>query len=71
MLEEMAEKAGMALKAAYTLREVSKASCIPYGTIAADARDGTLKTFLPPGRKRGRLVTPEWFDEYWERGTDG
>ncbi len=69
MLAEMAAQAGLKEKAAYTLREVSAASCIPYGTLASDARSGALKTFLPPGRKRGRLVRPEWFDEYWERGT--
>lgn len=64
MFAEMAERAGLPDKAAYTLREVSEASRVPYGTLAQCARDGTLKTFLPPGRRRGRLVTPEWFDDY-------
>lgn len=70
MFAEMAAGCGLKKKSAYTLREVSEASCIPFSTIYSDARRGTLKTFLPPGRKRGRLVTPEWFDEYWERGTN-
>jgi len=24
-----------------------------------------LQTFLPPGRTRGRLVKPEWFEDWW------
>ena len=35
---------------------------------ALDAR-GDLKAFMPPGRKRGMLVAPEWFDDWMERGT--
>lgn len=68
MFEQMVERAGLKKKAAYSIREASEASGIPYGTLLADARLGTLKTFLPPGRKRGRLVTPEWFDAYWASG---
>lgn len=71
MFAELAEQAGLKSKLAYSIREVAEVSGIPYGTLLEDARKGKLTTFLPPGRKRGRLVRPEWFDAYWERGIHG
>lgn len=67
-LLEMAEIVGLPRKGAYTLREVARASGAAYSTLYEEAVAGRLKTFLPPGRTRGRLVKPEWFDEWWKEG---
>lgn len=67
-LDDMAAKVGIPVKAAYTLREVAEAANVPYSTLVEAVRDGRLTTFLPPGRTRGRLVKPEWFEDYWEKG---
>ena len=35
-------------------------------TLNEEIRAGRLRCFLPRGRKRGRRVRPEWFDEWME-----
>ena len=68
---EFARKAqlvGLPLKSAYKLNEVAEASGVPYESVCRDARENRLKTRLAPGRERGRLVEPEWFDEWWMEG---
>lgn len=65
---EMAKAAGLKSKGMYTLREVERASSVPFTTLSEDAKSGRIKTFMPPGRKRGRLVKPEWFDEWFREG---
>lgn len=67
-LLRMAQIAGLPQKGAYTLREVARASGTSYTTLYEDAVAGRLQTFLPPGRTRGRLVKPEWFEEWWKKG---
>ena len=62
--------AGLPAKGAYTLREVARASGTSYTTLYEDAVAGRLQTFLPPGRTRGRLVKPEWFEEWWKEGME-
>ncbi|WP_270207946.1 hypothetical protein [Eggerthella lenta] len=69
-LLRMARIAGLPAKGAYTLREVARASGTSYTTLHEDAAAGRLKTFLPPGRTRGRLVKPEWFEDWWKEGVD-
>lgn len=68
---EFARKAqlvGLKPKGAYKLNEVALASGVPYESVCKDARENRLKTRLAPGRERGRLVEPEWFDEWWMEG---
>ena len=68
---EFARKAqlvGLTLKSAYKLNEVALASGVSYESVCKDARENRLKTRLAPGRERGRLVEPEWFDEWWKDG---
>ena len=65
---EMAETAGLPKKGMYTVREVSTATGVAYSTLCGEAANGRLRTFVPPGRSRGRLVRPEWFDEWWTEG---
>ena len=69
-LLRMARIAGLPAKGAYTLREVARASGTSYTTLYEDAVAGRLQTFLPPGRTRGRLVKPVWFEEWWKEGME-
>lgn len=69
-LLRMACIAGLPAKGAYTLREVARASGTSYTTLYEDAVAGRLQTFLPPGRTRGRLVKPEWFEDWWKEGME-
>ena len=69
-LLRMARIAGLPAKGAYTLREVASASGTSYTTLYEDAVAGRLQTFLPPGRTRGRLVKPEWFEDWWKEGME-
>ena len=66
---EAAQQAGLPAKLAYTVREVSQVSGIPYSTLQAAVASGALRSFLPPGRTRGRLIKPRWFDAYFNAGT--
>ncbi|TNU89008.1 DNA-binding protein [Eggerthella lenta] len=69
-LLRMARIVGLPAKGAYTLREVARASGASYTTLYEDAVAGRLRTFLPPGRTRGRLVKPEWFEDWWKEGME-
>lgn len=68
-LRSMADAAGIPAKRMYTLTEIARATGVPRTTLQESVRDGELKAFMPPGRKRGMLVAPEWFDDWMERGT--
>ena len=70
VLLEMAEAAGLPRKGAYRLSEVSRASGVSMTTLRREAVAGSLKTFLPPGYERGKLVRPQCFDEWWMRGEE-
>lgn len=70
VLDRMMAEVGMPVKNAYRIGEVSRASGVPLTTLNEDAKAGTIKTFLPPGRKRGRLVKPEWFEDWWKEGME-
>ena len=64
----MAETAGLPKKGMYTIREVSAATGVARRTLDEEVRAGRLRTFVPPGRSRGRLVMPAWFDEWYRKG---
>lgn len=68
-LKSMAKEAGIPDKRMYTLTEIARATGVPRTTLQESVRDGELRAFMPPGRKRGMLVAPEWFDDWMERGT--
>ncbi len=68
-LSEMAEAAGLPKKPFYTLTEAAKATGIPRSAFYCAVTDGTLKSFVPSGRKRGRLISSEWFAEWLAEGT--
>lgn len=64
----MAREAGLRPKGMYTVREVATASGVAYRTLCEEVSASRLRTFLPPGRERGRLIKPEWFDEWFSAG---
>lgn len=66
--EKMADAAGLASKPLYSIGEVAKASGVPASTLYDERKAGRLKSFMPPGKKRGALVAPEWFDEWMREG---
>ncbi len=70
-LAEMAADAGLPRKPLYTITEVAHATGVPRTNLAEAARRGDLRTFMPPGRKHGRLVRCDWFDDWFARGSSG
>lgn len=62
--DAMAERLGIQPRIAYTLPLLSRITGTPYSTLAAAAHDGRLRSVLPEGRQRGRLVRPEWYEEW-------
>ena len=42
---------------------------VPCSTVYDEMKSGRLRYHLPPGRKYGQLVKPEWVDEWIEGGT--
>lgn len=67
----MAQTAGLRPKGAYSVKEVARASGLAYATLCDDAAMGIMRSKLTPGRVRGRMVEPEWFDEYWTKECHG
>lgn len=62
----MAQIAGLKPKGAYKIGELSRASGMSYRTMCEAVSSGQIKSKLPPGRVRGKLVEPAWFDAWWE-----
>ena len=69
--QQMADELGIRHKLMYTLREVSRATGVAYDTVRLECKAGRMKSHLPEGRKEGRMVRPEWVDEWIEEGTHG
>ncbi len=63
-----AEEMGLKHKLLYTLNEVSRVTGIAYSTLLDECNAGRLRFFLPNGRRQGRLVRPEWVDEWIDGG---
>lgn len=70
-LAQMAADAGLPRKPLYTITEIARATGMPRTNLAEAVASGDLMSFMPPGRRRGRLVKCEWFDEWFERGVEG
>lgn len=66
---EVATAQGLPRKLLYTVREVSQVLGIPYSTLHDELKAGRLKFHLPPGRRYGQLIKPEWVDEWIKEGT--
>lgn len=44
---------------------------MPYDTLRCERRRPALHSQLPEGRKAGRMVRPEWVEQWIEEGTHG
>lgn len=60
---------GQTPKMFYSTREVAGFLGISQAAVIDEINEGRLKYHLPVGRKRGRLIKPEWVDERIEAGT--
>ena len=69
--QAMADELGLRRKLLYTLREVARATGVDYYVLREECIAGRLKSHLPEGRTRGRMVRPEWVDEWIKEGTHG
>lgn len=66
MFVEWASEAGLPRKAMYSVREVSAATGVPASTVYEEVKAGRLRAFRP--NSRGKLIRPEWVDEWIEAG---
>lgn len=66
---DMAHELGLPKKLLYSPKEVSRVLGVPYSTVHDEMKAGRLKYHLPPGRKYGQLIKPEWVDEWIVGGT--
>ena len=64
--DALARSVGLPKKSLYTAVEVSKVSGVPKSTLYDAISAGGLRSFTPPGRECGRLVAPEWFDDWMD-----
>ena len=67
---QIADALGMQPKLLYSLQETAKVTGVPYETILEECQTGRLRCYLPPGRKQGRIVRPEWVDAWIEEGAN-
>lgn len=68
--KEIAKELGMRQKLLYSLKEVEMVTGVAYSTLRDECNAGRLKYHLPEGRRTGRLVRPEWVDEWIEEGAN-
>lgn len=68
---DMVEAAGERKRPLYPVTVVANVLAIPVDTILAETRAGRLSYFLPDGRRQGKLISPEWVDEWIKEGTHG
>lgn len=66
---DAAEAAGIRRKMFYSVREVAQVCGVPQTTIRYEIRSGRMRCMLPEGRRQGRLIRPEWVDEWAEEGS--
>lgn len=67
---EMAERLGIRPRLLYPVKTVAIVLGIPPSSIQDEIRAGRMRSFLPEGRKQGKLIRPEWVDQWIEEGSD-
>lgn len=55
----------------YSVKTVAKVLGVKTSTIYDEMDAGRMRYHLPPGRKQGRMVAPEWVDEWIKEGIHG
>lgn len=66
---DMARELGLPKKLLYSVKEVSRVLGVPCSTVYDKMKSGRMRYHLPPGRKYGQMVKPEWVDEWIAGGT--
>ena len=68
---ELAAHAGLKPKVLYKVGEVARVLGVKTSTLYDEMAAGRMRYHLPDGRKQGKLIRPEWVDEWLEDGTHG
>lgn len=68
---EMAERIGIKPRLLYPVKTVAQVLGVEPSTIYDEISAGRMRYHLPEGRKQGRMVRPEWVDEWIKEGTHG
>ena len=63
---ECAEAQGLPVKTFYSLSECAKVTGIGYKTLLRETKEGRLKCKTLTENRPGRMVKPEWMDEWSE-----
>lgn len=66
---DMAAQLGLRPRLLYSIRNVADVLGVDVSTINDEITAGRMKYHLPPGRIKGKLIRPEWVDEWLEDGT--
>lgn len=66
---DVARERGIPMRQLYDVRTVAAVLGVPRKTLDGEIRAGRLRYHLPVGRRQGKLIRPEWVDEWIERGT--
>ena len=65
---EMAERLGIRPALLYPVSTVAMVLGVKTSTIYDEIAAKRLKCMLPEGRRQGKLIAPEWVDEWIEAG---
>lgn len=66
---EMAEELGIRRRLMYPVSIVARVVGVPASTIWDEMAAGRMRYVLPEGRSKGKMVRPEWVDQWIEEGT--
>lgn len=66
---QMLERLGIRPRIFYPVKTVAAVLGVPASTIVDEIHAGRMRYHLPQGRKQGRMIRPEWVDEWIEEGT--
>lgn len=65
---EMAGRLGIRPALLYSVKTVARVVGVEASTIYDEIAAGRLKCMLPEGRRQGKLIAPEWVEEWIEKG---
>ena len=66
---EAAASNGVPVRMFYPVKVVARVLGVPVSTLNDEINAGRMKYMLPEGRKQGRVIRPEWVDEWIKEGT--
>ena len=65
---DMAEKIGVKPALLYPVKTVARVLGVEPSTVYDEIAAGRMRYHLPDGRVQGKLIAPEWVDEWIEAG---